>query len=95
MKKLDHYGFRGISNQWFANYLNDREQFVSVHGVSSDTVKIVCGVPQGSILGPLLFILFINDLPNVTEFLTLLFADDTTFQMSGEDLNYHFQKANI
>ena len=95
LKKLDHYGFRGISNQWFANYLNDREQFVSVHGVSSDIVKIVCGVPQGSILGPLLFILFINDLPNATEFLTLLFADDTTFQMSGGDLHSLFQNANI
>ena len=95
LKKMDHYGIRGISNKWFENYLKDREQFVSVHGIDSDTQKIVCGVPQGSILGPLLFLLFINDLPNATEFFTLLFADDTTFQISGHDMNFLFQNANM
>ena len=55
IKKLEHFGIRGIPNKWFYNYLSDREQFVSVHGVDSESSRMVCGVPQGSILGPLLF----------------------------------------
>ena len=75
LKKLSHYGIRERENLWFQNYLSEREQFVSVHCTESSKTKIKCGVPQGSILGPLLFLIFINDLPNATDFLTLLFAD--------------------
>ena len=95
LKKMEHYGFRGTSNVWFQNYLSEREQFVTVNGAQSDMQEIICGVPQGSVLGPLLFLIFINDLPNATEFLTLLFADDTTFQLSGVDLDLLYEKSNI
>ena len=92
---MDQYGIRGISNKWFEFYLKGREQFVSIHGVESDTQNNVSGALQRSILGPLLSILFINDLPNATEFFTLSFADDTTFHISGHDLNFLFEKSNI
>ena len=94
LKKLDHYGVKNTSNLWFKNYLHDREQFVSINGTESQRTKMLCGVPQGSVLGPLLFLLFINDLPEATNFLTLLFADDTTFQVSGVDLDQLFEIAN-
>ena len=94
LKKLSHYGVRDTENLWFQNYLCEREQFVSVHGTESGKTQIKHGVPQGSILGPLLFLIFINDLPNATDFLTLLFADDTTFQVSGVDLDQLFAHAN-
>ena len=94
LKKLDHYGVKNTSNLWFKNYLYEREQFVSINGTESQRTKMLCGVPQGSVLGPLLFLLFINDLPEATDFLTLLFADDTTFQVSGVDLNQLFGIAN-
>ena len=94
LSKMEHYGVRDTANSWFKNYLNDREQFVSINGIESERKKIICGVPQGSVLGPLLFLIFINDLPNATEFLTLLFADDTTFLISGVDIEQIFLQAN-
>ena len=78
IKKLANYGIRGNTLEWFKSYLSDREQFVCVNGTKSTTNKIKYGVPQGSILGPLLFVIYINDLPNISNKLKFyLFIDDT------------------
>ena len=91
---MKHLGFRGISSTWFYNYLYNRRQFVSIDGKNSPFLEITCGVPQGSVLGPLLFLIFINDLPSSTDFFTLLFADDTTFQMTSKNPVELFTLAN-
>ena len=77
-KKLWHYGIRGIGNDWFKSYLTNRMQYVSINGISSDLLKVNFGVPQGSVLGPLLFLVYINDLHNSIRFSSPFhFADDT------------------
>ena len=77
--KLDHYGIRGHSFNWVSSYLINRKRLVEFSSACSQPEPIVCGIPQGSILGPLLFIIYINDLPNASNLLkTFLFADDTS-----------------
>jgi len=95
LQKLSHYGFRGVSNTWFKNYLIGRKQFTSIEGENSSLLEITCGVPQGSILGPLLFLILINDLPNASKFFTILFADDTTLQLSSDNLENLYSSANM
>ena len=88
LKKLEHYGIRGTALKWFESYLSDRSQFVTYNGEKSTEKSVICGVPQGSILGPLLFLIYINDLSNVCKsMMPLLFADDTNLFKSGKDSN--------
>ena len=88
LDKLYFYGIRGQAFDWFSSYLHNRQQLVNYYGCESDLKIIKCGVPQGSILGPLLFLLYINDLPQVSEyFMPILFADDTNLFATGYNLN--------
>ena len=78
---------RGVASNWILNYLSRRTQYVVYDGISSDYKTILCGIPQGSIIGPLLFILYINDLANVSDKLKfILFADDTNVFVSGKNI---------
>ena len=96
LHKLYHYGFRGIAYDWFSNYLYNRKQFVSYNGTASSKLNISCGVPQGSILGPLLFIIYMNDICNTSKLLSfILFADDTTVLYSHNDLSILCDTLNI
>ena len=95
ISKLNYYGVRGTANKWFYSYLEKRKQFVTIDNVSPDTRIIKCGVPQGSILGLLLLILYVNDIANVSVLVKLvLFADDTNMFISDKDLTSLIVKAN-
>ncbi len=80
------YGVGNSSLKWFKNYLSDREQTVEINGTTSDWELVKAGVPQGSILGPLMFILYINELPRVVKKCKItLYADDTALYISSND----------
>ena len=87
IEKLNHYGVRGVAENWIKSYLSGRNQFVNIGECSSDVIQISCGVPQGSVLGPKLFILYINDICNVSKLLKfILFADDTNILYSDSNI---------
>ena len=78
VKKLKHYGIQNEPLNWVKSYLMKRTQVVKIQGTISDEKDVTCGLPQGSLIAPLLFIIYINDLPHISENLNkILFADDT------------------
>ena len=87
ISKLEHYGLRGVAKSWIESYLRNRKQYVVIDGTESDKQTVHCGVPQGSVLGPKLFLLYVNDITNTSDLLKfILFADDTTILCSSSNI---------
>ena len=88
LQKLDHYGVRGVTNNWFASYLLGRQQTTQIGAKNISKKKVILsGVPQGSVLGPLLFLVYINDISNSSDQLKFyLFADDTNLLYADKNL---------
>jgi hypothetical protein len=84
---LTKYGIKGVTHKWFASYLKDRQQKVDINGSYSSTKTFNISVIQGSILGPILFLIYINDLYSASELLKIMFADDTACLASNANLN--------
>lgn len=86
LTKLSHYGMRGLSLNWFKSYLTNRKQYTHFKSAESDLATVRCGVPQGTILGPLLFVIYVNDITAVSQRSSLiLLADDTNIFFSDDD----------
>ena len=89
--KLENYGSKGINLLWFKSYLENRKRFIQYDISSTSYKSIICGVPQGSILWPLLFLIYINDLHEASNILdSIMFADDTNLFYSHQNMNNLF-----
>ena len=87
LMKLEHYGIRGTAQEWFKSYLSNRKQYVSINGSNSSYLNVTCGAPQGSVVGPLLFLIYSNDVPlALSKPAFYLFADDTNIYYEAEIL---------
>lgn len=96
LHKLKHYGIRGNSYSWFQSYLSNRTQYTAIDGICSSHLPLLTGVPQGSILGPLLFLIYINDIQFAYSQAKLtLFADDTNVFIAESNLQTLFSSANL
>ena len=96
LKKLEYYGIKGLANNWFKSYLSNRQQYVSINGFDSKKLPMKYGVPQGSVLGPLLFLIYINDLNQaLTHSIIHHFADDTNILVSCSSIKALQKKINI
>ena len=92
LQKLEHYGFRGQCSEYLHSYFTNRKQYVLVDGHDSSYKPVVSGVPQGSILGPFCFSLFINDMPLAVKEEAILFADDADFVILSQSLVGLYEK---
>ena len=84
-----------MANKWFENYLKNRKQYLEIYETQSDLLDIKCGIPQGSIVGPIVFLIYINDIGNSNKLNLLSFADDTTVYLSGQNYTHLVRDISI
>ena len=87
LKKLEYYGIRGVANSLICSYLRNRKQYVSIYNKRSSEKLVEYGIPQGSILGPLLFLIYVNDLPSAMQTVPRFFADDTALLTTENNID--------